>query len=126
MFTNVYNVFIYYVGLQYQSNSAEIKNFQKMTTITLSKKLNKLHLNKSSLVFKWLNEIAEAGCKKNYRINCVFTQGSSWKHSSLIDKTFDLYVALQNLKLKFEIRNDAPRGGKTGTHIVILQSITKK
>lgn len=97
-----------------------------MTMITLSKRLEKLNLNKKSLVYKWLNEIVATGCKTGYRINCVFTQGSSWKYSSLIDKTFDLSTTLQVLKLKFEIRNDSPRGGKTGCHIIIMQNIIKK
>lgn len=93
------------------------------TSTTLVKKIQKLvdakKLNKNSLVYGWLNNLIEG--QKEFRP--VFTQGSSWKHSSLIDKTSEFESVLRLLKIEFTKGNDAPRGGKTGAFIKITTKI---
>ena len=53
---------------------------------TLAKRIEKLviskELNKNSLVYGWVSCL-----KSNEVLRPVFSQGSSWKHSSLIDKS---------------------------------------
>ena len=99
-----------------------------MTNVTLAKKLQKLvdakKISKSSLVYGWMQDLITKGNKKEFRVNCTFSQGSSWKFSSLIDKTDELVMCLNDLKIKFTQRNDSPRGGKTGNHIVILTKVS--
>ena len=89
----------------------------------LAKKIEKLvnakELNKNSLVYGWVKEI-EAGATD---FRPVFSQGSSWKHSSLVDKTTELETVLRKLGLSFSTSNDAPRGGKTGVRIDILTKV---
>ena len=90
---------------------------------TLAKKIEKLvlvkELNKTSLVYGWVNQIV----KGETVFRPVFSQGSSWKHSSLVDKTTELETVLRNLGLNFSTSNDAPRGGKTGVRIDILTKV---
>ena len=90
---------------------------------TLAKKIEKLvnakELNKNSLVYGWVKEI-EAGATD---FRPVFSQGSSWKHSSLVDKTTEFETVLRKLGLIFATSNDAPRGGKTGVRIDILTKV---
>ena len=90
---------------------------------TLAKKIEKLvlakELNKTSLVYGWVNQIV----KGETEFRPVFNQGSSWKHSSLVDKTTELETVLRNLGLNFSTSNDAPRGGKTGVRIDILTKV---
>ena len=78
-------------------------------------------LSKNSLVYTWLMKMT-AG-EKEFRP--VFTQGSTWRHSSLVDKTNELQTALRKLNISFATTNDAPRGGKTGARIDILTKIIK-
>ena len=90
---------------------------------TLAKKIEKLvlakELNKNSLVYGWVKEI-EAGATE---FRPVFNQGSSWKYSSLVDKTTEFEAVLRKLGLNFSTSNDAPRGGKTGVRIDILTKV---
>ena len=90
---------------------------------TLVKKIEKLvlakDLNRNSLVYGWVKEI-ESGATE---FRPVFSQGRSWKHSSLVDKTTELETVLRNLGLNFSTSNDAPRGGKTGVRIDILTKV---
>ena len=90
---------------------------------TLAKKIEKLvlvkELNKTSLVYGWVNQIV----KGETAFRPVFNQGSSWKHSSLVDKTTEFETVLRNLGLNFSTSNDAPRGGKTGVRIDILTKV---
>ena len=94
-----------------------------MKTTTLAKKIEKLvlakELNKTSLVYGWVNQIV----KGETEFRPVFNQGSSWKHSSLVDKTTELETVLRKLGLSFSTSNDAPRGGKTGVRIDILTKV---
>lgn len=76
-------------------------------------------ISKNSLVYAWILEAIEG--KGKFRP--VFTQGSTWKHSSLVDKTNELSIALRQLKLDFVLTNDAPRGGKTGALITVTTKI---
>jgi len=89
----------------------------------LVKRIEKLvaakELNKTSLVYGWVNEIVKG--EKTFRP--VFSQGATWKHSSLVDKTFEFETVLRKLKLSFSTTNDAPRGGKTGARVDILTKV---
>ena len=89
----------------------------------LAKKIEKMgndkFISKNSLVYGWVKSITN----ENKTFRPVFTQGSTWKHSSLVDKTRELQVALGFLGLDFVTSNDAPRGGKTGVRIDITTKI---
>jgi len=91
----------------------------------LAKKIEKAtkakQLSKGSLVYGWLLNIVNGQTE----FRPVFTQGSTWKHSSLVDKAREMETALRLLGLSFSTTNDAPRGGKTGVRIDILTKITK-
>ena len=92
------------------------------STIALNKRIEKLtalkELNKKSLVYGWVKEL-----KSNDVLRPVFSQGSSWKHSSLIDKTIELTNVLRKLGVEFVTGNDAPKGGKTGCFVKITTKI---
>jgi hypothetical protein len=89
----------------------------------LAKKIEKLvltkQLNKNSLVYGWICEVFNGS--KEFRP--VFTQGRTWKHSSLVDKTNELTEILKKLNISFAVSNDAPKGGKTGVKVEILTKI---
>jgi hypothetical protein len=89
-----------------------------MKTSTLSKRIAKLDLRKNTLVYGMINNLAT-----NDILRPVFSQGISWKHSSLVDKSRELIAVLIFLKLKFETGNDAPRGGQTGYFVKIITKI---
>jgi hypothetical protein len=88
----------------------------------LVKKVNRLveakKLSKSSLVYGWVLNM-----KHNDVLRPVYSQGSSWKHSSLVDKNTELTTLLSTLGIKFETGNDAPKGGKTGAYVKIITKI---
>lgn len=90
---------------------------------SLVKRIEKLivskELNKNSLVYGWVNQILNGETE----FRPVFTQGSSWKYSSLVDKTLEFETILRKLKLSFSTSNDAPRGGKTGVRIDVLTKV---
>ena len=89
---------------------------------TLVKRIEKLTVNKelskNSLVYNWLINL-----KSNEILRPVFSQGSSWKHSSLVDKTTELTTVLKKLGIEFVTGNDAARGGKTGYFVKITTKI---
>ena len=89
---------------------------------SLAKRIEKLvankELSKNSLVYGWVSNLST-----NELLRPVFTQGSTWKHSSLIDKTNELTKVLRLLSIDFIIGNDAPRGGKTGAFVKITTKI---
>ena len=89
----------------------------------LAKRIEKLvstkGLTKNSLVYGWVNSIVNGETE----FRPVFSQGSSWKHSSLVDKTYEFETVLRKLNLSFSTSNDAPRGGKTGVRIDILTKV---
>jgi hypothetical protein len=89
----------------------------------LTKRIDKLvaskQLRKGSILLQWLRLITEGETV----FRPVYSQGSTWKHSSLIDKRGELIEALQRLKLEYIASNDAPRGGQTGEKIQITTKI---
>ena len=93
------------------------------STLVLAKKIEKLvatkELSKNSLIYGWINDMAQG--EKVFRP--VYSQGSSWKHSSLIDKTKEFTDILKKLRIEYSTTNDAPRGGKTGFRIDISTKI---
>jgi hypothetical protein len=89
-----------------------------MKNSTLLKRIEKLELRKNTLVYGMINNLAT-----NDILRPVFSQGRTWKHSSLVDKSRELIAVLIFLKLKFETGNDAPRGGQTGYFVKIITKI---
>jgi hypothetical protein len=89
-----------------------------MKNSTLSKRIAKLELRKNTLVYGMINNLSTGDI-----LRPVFSQGSTWKHSSLVDKSIELISLLNLLKLKFEIGNDAIRGGKTGYFVKIITKL---
>lgn len=89
---------------------------------SLAKRIEKLvstkELSKNSLVYGWVSNLST-----NEVLRPVFTQGSTWKHSSLVDKTNELTKVLRLLSIEFITGNDAPRGGKTGVFVKITTKI---
>lgn len=95
----------------------------KTTSATaLNKRIEKLiaskELRKTSLVYGWVNDL-----KSNDTLRPVFSQGSSWNSSSLVDKTIELTTVLRKLGIEFSTGNDAPKGGKTGYFVKINTKI---
>ena len=90
---------------------------------TLAKKIEKLvlakELNKNSVVYRWVTQIV----KGETEFRPAFSQGGSWKHSSLVDKTTEFETVLIKLGLSFSTSNDAPRGGKNGVRIDLLTKV---
>lgn len=92
------------------------------STIALSNRIEKLvkakQLNRSSLVYGWVSNL-----RADELLRPVFSQGSTWKHSSLVDKTLELTTVLTKLGVEFVTGNDAARGGKTGFFVKITTKI---
>jgi hypothetical protein len=88
----------------------------------LSKRIDNLvtakKLSKTNTLYGWLKSL-----KTNEVLRPVYSQGSSWKHSVLIDKSKELTDLLTVLGVEFETGNDAPRGGKTGYFVKIKTRI---
>jgi hypothetical protein len=87
----------------------------------LAKLVSEKKLEKRSIVYGWVKELI-AG-KKDFRP--VYSQGSSWKHSSLVDKRKELTTILKAMGVEYKSGNDAPRGGRTGAFISITTKIKK-
>lgn len=89
---------------------------------TLAKRIEKLvaakELNKNSLVYGWVSALTS-----NEVLRPVFSQGSTWKYSSLVDKSNELITVLRKLGVEFVTGNDAARGGKTGYFVKITTKI---
>jgi hypothetical protein len=88
------------------------------TSVILSKKIAALNLPSNSIVGNMLNNLST-----NQFLRPVYSQGSSWKHSSLIDKSFELKQTLDKLGIEYIVGNDAARGGKTGYFVKITTKI---
>ncbi len=93
------------------------------TNIAIESKLSKLVdnklINKSSIVYGWIKEIQSG--KNNFRP--VYSQGSSWKHSTLFDRRMEFIKVLNLLKISFVQGNDAPRGGQTGAYLNVTTKV---
>ena len=93
------------------------------TKNTLAKRVEKLvstkELNKSTIVYGWINNLIDG--EKEFRP--VYSQGSSWKNSTLFDRTNELTTILGKLGIEYSKTNDAKRGGKTGVKIEILTKV---
>ena len=87
---------------------------QKITTAI--KNFATKEFNKSTLV----NQVIESVLNNGERLlRPIYSQGSSWKCSSLIDIHIKVESVLKSLNINFETGNDSPRGGKTGYFIKI-------
>lgn len=94
-----------------------------ITKASAEKKLQKLvdekFINKSSIVYGWMQQLING--EKNFRP--VYSQGSSWKHSSIFDRRFEFTTILNRMGIEYTQGNDAPRGGKTGAFINITTKV---
>lgn len=92
------------------------------TSTTLAKRIEKLvaskELSKNSLVYGWVSNL-----QSNEVLRPIFSQGSTWKYSSLIDKSYELEIVLRKLGIEFATGNYATRGGKTGHFVKITTKI---
>lgn len=91
-------------------------------TVLLSKIAKLETPKKGSIARDWLIEIANG--KKTIRP--VYSQGSSWKHSSLHDRRYEIETPLKKLGIEYQTGNDAPMGGKTGAFLRITTKIYQK
>lgn len=97
-----------------------MKTASKKTIETkLAKLVSAKEVNKSSIIYGWVIEIINGN--KNFRP--VYSQGSSWKHSSLFDRRDEFTILLRKLGIEFKQGNDAPRGGQTGAFLNIITKI---
>lgn len=87
---------------------------QKITTAI--KNFATKEFNKKTLVNQMIENVLNNGERL---LRPVYSQGSSWKYSSLIDISNSVELALKSLDIEFETGNDSPRGGKTGYFIKI-------
>ena len=116
-----------YLYLYYQNETITLKlNIMKtLTKNSAEKKLSKLvankEISKSSTVYGWVNELING--RKEFRP--VYSQGSSWKYSSLFDRRDEFTKILKAIGVEFISGNDAPKGGKTGAYIKITTKIRK-
>jgi hypothetical protein len=85
---------------------------------SLNKRIEKLNLQKNSIVGNMICDM-----KKGDKLRPIYSQGSSWKYSSLIDKSQELKDTLKTLGIEFTTGNDAARGGKTGYFVEITTKI---
>jgi len=97
-----------------------------MKRSTLEKRLEKYTGAKNSVAYKMAKELI-TGEKNTYKvygnlIRPVHTSGSG-RFTQNLDYTEKCLEILTFLKLKFEVGNDAPRGGLTGNYIKILTKI---
>ena len=96
-----------------------------ITKASAEKKLQKLvdqkMINKSSIVYEWMQKLING--QKQFRP--VYSQGSSWNHSSLFDRRVEFTSILNRMGIEYEQGNDAPRGGKTGAFVNITTKVVK-
>lgn len=92
-----------------------------MKTTTIIKRLEKTGERKNTLVYKMIKNFCE-----NYDNGvttllrpCSLKRGIC-NHFGYQDKTFELCVLLNKMGVMYERGNDAPKGGKNGIYIKIL------
>ena len=88
----------------------------------IEKKLQKLveekKVRKGTVVYEWVK------CMRNKEVfRPVYSMGSTWKHSSLFDKTKELTNVLDLLGIEYIKGNDAPRSGRTGAFVKVTTKI---
>ena len=98
-----------------------------MKAENLKKRLdNRFNGNKSTKVYKVIIDLIE-GTNNTYLVNNntirpVQLMGGG-RHSKYADYTSDMIDLLNLLSLKYDVDNDAPKGGKAGTLIKIKTKI---
>jgi hypothetical protein len=92
----------------------------KTTSATiLLKNINKINPSKSSKAYQYIMEVINGNTNI---IRPCYTNGSG-RNITIQDHTLSCTILLDKLKLKYEVANDAPRGGKVGTFIKITTKI---
>ena len=83
---------------------------------TIKARLNRLAINKNTAAYRLLYEWLQV--PENARIRTCCTTGKG-RFCHNLDYTSDLITLLARLGVRYEVGNDAPRGGKTGTYVNI-------
>lgn len=83
---------------------------------TIKARLNRLAINKNTAAYRLLYEWLQV--PENARIRTCWTTGKG-RFCHNLDYTSDLITLLARLGVRYEVGNDAPRGGKTGTYVNI-------
>lgn len=84
---------------------------------TIAKRLAKSNANKGTSSYKLLTEWLASDF--NYKIRPCWTSGRG-RFTSNLDYTNSLCMLLSSLRIRYEVGNDAPRGGKTGNYVLII------
>lgn len=85
--------------------------FQKLQQVVTNPK--EYGLSKSSNAYKSLKRLSE--CGKSYTARSTYSLGWATKK----DWTSEVEMILNELRIAYEVRNDSPRGGANGKHIVL-------
>ena len=83
---------------------------------TIKDRLQRLKINKTSAAYRLLNEWLQV--PENPKIRTCWKTGTG-RFCHNLDYTSDLATLLARLGVRYEIGNDAPRGGKNGNYVQI-------
>lgn len=84
---------------------------------TIVKRLSKSSVNKTTIAYKLLKAWLESD--DNHLIRPCHTSGRG-RFCKNLDYTRELESLLAELRVRYLVGNDSPRGGKTGNYIKIL------
>lgn len=79
-------------------------------------RLQRLNINKTTEAYRLLNEWLQV--PENPKIRTCWKTGTG-RFCHNLDYTSDLATLLARLGVRYEIGNDAPRGGKNGNYVQI-------
>ena len=83
---------------------------------TIKDRLNRLAINNNTTAYRLLDEWLQV--PENPKIRTCWNTGTG-RFCHNLDYTSDLITLLARLGVRYEVGNDAPRGGKTGTYVII-------
>ncbi len=84
----------------------------------LTARIAKMKLASNSIVGGMITNMSTG-----QKLRPIYSQGSSWTHSTLVDKTMELKSTLDKLGIEYTEGNDAARGGRTGKFIQVTTKI---
>jgi hypothetical protein len=102
-----------------------MKTLKTISQANFVKKIEKLVENKEVKKSTHVHNLLIQASNGWKDLRTVWSTGGSWKYSKLNDFTTDVTRQLDKIGIAYEIRNDAPKGGKTGKHIFILTKVKK-
>lgn len=89
----------------------------------LNARIAKMKFASNSIVGSMITNFGMSERGVGHMFRPVYSQGSSWKHSTLVDKTMELKGVLDKLGIEYTEGNDAPKGGRTGKFIQVTTKI---